>query len=441
MQNYEFSPEKIKKFTQKISLLNLFRHQVRIDNFAQELAERSFAERYALLYFLAIFIAFAAQILSLYSSYASVEKIVSVKFQHPETIQGLTIFILLSIEMFKYALKHTTLRDIFNIKPSFPYLLILLTLGVLILSAYLSVSGSTELAKDRRQEQILTTEQAGKEKALKAEIEKIRDTDTYKSIIWNGNGSTSKILTEAGKALVAKREAELDSLRKTYQTKTQDFQKVQAQNQQRYNYFFGIFEALFLFATVAIFYYKRTCLIERELTTQTQVQTNANQYEPIENHANTQTNLNSNQYEPTSQIAVNSIENASNAVQTTTNQYESTHTKAPTKLRKLLRFKKRLRTHSEPAPNSSEVPQTESEPTPNPTTNQEEIETAYQKILAQSNGKAKYLEKYKEATKQLLTLKYAEMPMQDICQTVTQDHDIGRTTFYNVLRIINNTDK
>jgi Mor family transcriptional regulator len=72
----------------------------------------------------------------------------------------------------------------------------------------------------------------------------------------------------------------------------------------------------------------------------------------------------------------------------------------------------------------------------------EKVKRQFEALLARyHNGKAKYLQKYRQAVEHTLQLQNAAMPTVDICKEVSQKFDVSTSTFYNILRIINNTDK
>lgn len=261
MQNSAKNIEITSNFAKKISPISKVNRAVMVQNFALELRDKTFAERYELLYYLALAVAGVSQLLSVWSSYLAVYTVVAGKAQGELGI-AVTVLILCTIEAIKYALVRVSFGNIFSLRPVYPYPIILLALVWSAGSMYLCVSGSTEIAKDDNQGRQIATEQIAKEQALKTEISTIQKGDGYKVIVWDGAGKTAKVLTEAGKVLVSKRESELDSLRKTYQRKTQKFEEAQSQSQKKYNYFFAIFEGLFLFATAGAYYYKRTCAVE-----------------------------------------------------------------------------------------------------------------------------------------------------------------------------------
>lgn len=443
MQRYMFSPETTKKFSKRFPLLSTFQRETRLENFTQELAEKSFAQRYEPLYFLGLAIALIAQLLSVWSSYAAVEKLVQIKVQHTDVLFALTLSLLLLIEIIKFYLVHLALRDVFALKPIYPYPLLVVALLWSLGSIYLSVSGSTALAYDTKTEKTLTTEQAGKEKELKSEIAKIRDTDTYKSIVWNGNGSTSKILTEAGKALVVKREAELDSLRKNYEAKTQQFQSTQAQNIKHYNFFFALWEVLFLACTWGVFYYKRMCAVEKHLVPEAIFAVPASENALTSKHfqaLQSEIDLLKSQLEK-------ALVDAYEPLQSPLKHFEVTEKNASNPIPD-------LPTHEAEKPEktadtSEHLEATESKkigfevPTSKTTGDtSEKVKRQFEALLARyHNGKAKYLQKYRQAVEHTLQLQNAEMPTVDICKEVSQQFDVSPSTFYNILRIINNTDK
>jgi hypothetical protein len=438
-----FSPETTKKFSKRFPLLSTFQRETRLENFTQELAEKSFAQRYEPLYFLGLTIALIAQLLSVWSSYAAVEKLVQIKVQHADALFALTLSLLLLIEIIKFYLVHLALRDVFALKPIYPYPLLIVALLWSLGSIYLSVSGSTTLAYDTKTEKVLTTEQAGKEKELKSEIAKIRDTDTYKSIIWDEAGKTSKVLTEAGKALVAKREAELDSLRKTYQAKTQQFASNQAQNIKHYNFFFALWEILFLACTWGIFYYKRMCAVEKCILPEVVFTVPTSENTPTSKHfqvLQSEIDLLKSQLEK-------ALSDVPEALQSSLKHFEATEKNASNPILN-------LPTHEAEKPEktadtSKHFEATESKkigfevPTSKSTTDtSEKVKRQFEALLARyHNGKAKYLQKYRQAVEHTLQLQNAAMPTVDICKEVSQKFDVSTSTFYNILRIINNTDK
>jgi hypothetical protein len=415
MQNYEKNAQKAKDFIKNLSNLSQFNRSVRVQNYVQQTQQRSYAERYEGLYFLSLGLAFVAQCASMWSSYAKVESFVKFKVTNPDALFAFVLACLLVVEVLKYFLVHTCLRDVFALRPIYPYPLLVCALLVSLFSTWLSVSGSTELAKDTKQEQAISAEQASKERELKSEIAKIRDTDTYKTIIWDGTGKTSKILNEAGKALVAKREAELDSLRKTYQRKTQQFEAVQASNVQTYNYVFGVFEVLFLVFTVGAHHYKRQCAIEAQIQpTQSNIVGTVNEVEALQTQVQ--------------QLATE----LQRALQ------QKPENKAETPLYSEL--------HS--PLQSVEVAESNTVGKAEEATNLEEgkaehevdTERLFKELLAKySNGNATYLKKHQKTVEMILKLKIQNLPTAEICAKVCKKQGIGNSTFYGILRLINNT--
>ncbi len=379
---------------------------------------------------------FIAQCLSAWSSYASVEKLIAIKVQHPDALLSITCALLFFIEVLKFFLVHISLRDIFGIKPTYPYPLILIALLVSSASIYLSISGSTELAQDKAQEQNLTTEQASKERALKQEIANIQNSDAYKTITWDGAGKTSKLLTQAGKELVQKRETELDSLRKTYQRKTQIFQTQQAENIKKYNYFFAIWEALFLLGTCGVFYYKRTCTIEKELVGELQIKSQNTAPETV----------------ATAKLGV---------LQSTVNQLAQNLQSAVKQMQEIAQNKLQTPLYSElhSSLQSFEVAANDTVGKPQEATNLEEnksppslfgeaaggeaqidTERLFQELLAKySNGNASYLRKYQKAVEFILKLKIQNLPTAEICEKIKTKFKISASTFFGIWRLINNT--
>lgn len=256
MQNNEKLHEIQSTFAKKIAPLQQLGRQVRVANFGHELRDKTFSERNEPLFFLAIALSFLSQCLSAWASYMAVHSVVAMKASGDVAI-AVSIVLLVAIEVVKYALVTITFGQIFSLRPAYPHAIICIMLLWSGFSMYLAVSGSTEIAKDKTTENRLKQEQTAKEKELKNTIAEIQNTDTYKDVIWSGGGVSSKVLSNVGKGLIQKRELELDSLRKTYKTKTNDFQNAQSAAQSKFNYFFGIFEALFLIATAYTFYYKR----------------------------------------------------------------------------------------------------------------------------------------------------------------------------------------
>lgn len=412
---YEKNTQKAKDFIKNLSPLSNLNRQVRVQNYVQEAQPRTYAERYEGLYFLAWGLAFLAQCASIWSSYAKVESFVKFKIANPDVLFAVVLACLLIVEVLKYFIVHTCLRDVFALRPIYPYLLLLCALGVCCLSVWLSISGSTELAKDTKQEVQLTAEQESKEKELKAEIEKIRDTDTYKSIVWDGAGKTSKVLNLEGKALVTKREAELDSLRKTYQLKTQTFQAIQASNQTAYNWFFGLFEVAFLILTVSCYHYKRQCAIEAQIQpTQSPEVGKSADIEAL-------------------QIQVQELgEQLQRALQQKPQNNPETplHSELHSSLQSVEAEQSDTVGKAEEATNSEE----------HKAKDEVDTERLFKELLAKySNGDATYLKKHQKIVEMILKLKIQNLPTAEICAKVCKKQGIGNSTFYGILRLINNT--
>jgi hypothetical protein len=412
---YENNPNKAQNFTKKISVLQNLNRDVRVQNYILEAQERTFAERYTALYFLGVALAFIAQCASAWSSYAKVESFIKFKIENPDVLFAVVLFCLLVVEVLKYFLVHTCLRDMYALRPIYPYPLMVCAFCMSCFSTWLSVSGSSELAKDNKQEKALTSEQAGKEKGIKAEIEKIRDTDTYKSIVWDGAGKTSKILNDEGKALVKKREAELDSLRKTYQLKTQNFQATQASNQTTFNWVFGIFEVLFLLLTVGAHYYKRQCAIEAILQSKAP--------NPEGEFSNEQ------HFEADSPSGLGALQRT--VKQNTSNSPENPlYSELYSSAKNLTELLNEPLDKFDPTPNLEE---TKSE-------NEVDTERLFQELLAKySNGSAAYLRKYQKAVETILKLRIQKLATSEIEKKVCAKFKFSPSTFYGILRVIDNT--
>lgn len=414
MQINEKNAEFVQNFSKKKSPLAELSRQVRLTNFAHELRDKTFAERFELLYYLATVISFASQLLSMWSSYLAVHTIVSMKAQGELSI-AITVLMLTAIEAVKYTLVTISFSQMFSLRPTYPYAIICLTGIVSAGSMYLCIIGSTEIAKDKTTEKQLTAEQASKEKELKNQIDQIQNTDTYKNVIWNGNGSTSKVITEVGKALVQKRETELDSLRKTYQAKTNAFQTQQATAQARLNYIFAIFEALFLLSSYSIYYYKRLSAIEAGLYEHL-AHTPEAPSEPVRTYLQTT--------EPLREV----VRELPEVVRTSPELPE-------------------LRTDSATAQDTSpEVVRTDTakqnceaklrSDTPEPQAEQAEAEFLVL-IDRFTNGRRAYLEKYKEVVITILECQKRNVAPTNCMEICTARHSIGKTTYYGIQRILN----
>lgn len=416
---YENNKHKAKNFTKNFLQLSNLNRQIRVQNYVLETQERTFAERYTGLYFIAVALAFIAQCASVWSSYAKVESFIKFKIENPDILFAIVLACLLIVEVLKYFLVHTCLRDMYALRPIYPYPLIMCALCISVFSTWLSISGSTEIAKDTKQELQLTSEQANKEKELKSEIAKIRDTDTYKTVVWDGTGKTTKIITEAGKVLVQKRETELDSLRKTYQAKTQKFEAKQTNNQAAYNFVFGIFEALFLLFTIGSHYYKRQCAIEAQIQPEkNEVVGNLEELEALQRQVQ----------ELTAELQSALQQKAPNTPETPL--YSELH--SPLQSSEV--------THSERVGKVQEADDKSSEKSePEPPT-EIDTERLFQELLNKySNGNASYLQKYQKAVEHILKLKIQNLLTAEICKKVCTKFKFSESTFYGIWRLINNT--
>ena len=92
---YENNPKKAKNFTKNFLPLSNLNRQIRVQNYVAEAQERTFAERYTGLYFLAMLLAFIAQVASAWSSYAKVESFIKFKVQDPDTLLAIVLACLL----------------------------------------------------------------------------------------------------------------------------------------------------------------------------------------------------------------------------------------------------------------------------------------------------------------------------------------------------------
>lgn len=412
---YEKNTQKAKDFIKNLSPLSNLNRQVRVQNYVQEAQERTFAQRYEGLYFLALGLAFIAQCASAWSSYAKVESFIKFKVQNPDALFAIILACLLVVEVLKFFVLDACLRDVFALRPIYPYPLIVCALILSGFSTWLSISGSTELAKDTTQEQAISAEQASKEKALKSEIEKIRDSDTYKNIIWDGAGKTSKILNDEGKALVKKREAELDSLRKTYQLKTQRFEATQASNMQTYNWVFGVFEVLFLLFKSGAHYYKRQCAIEAQMQeVESQTLPHFAEVEALQTQVQ---QLTAELQRALQQKPQNSPETPLHSeLHSPTKDFKEAQSEAVGKAEEATNLEERKA--------KDEV----------------DTERLFQELLAKyANGNAEYLKKYQKAVEQILQLKIKDLPTAEICAKVCKKQGFSESTFYSIWRLINNT--
>jgi hypothetical protein len=395
MQKYKLKSEIAKNFSKNFSAIQNVTRATQVQNWTTELENKTFQERYEILFYLGIALAYNSQALSAWSSYAYVESIVRIKANSHELITFVTCTVLVLIESVKYVLVRTTFVNVYALRPVYPYPIILLSVVWSLGSMYLSVAGSSELAKDKKQETQITMEQAGREKALKNEIAQIQNTDSYKTLIWDGKGGTAKMLTQAGKDLVAKREAELDSLRKTYQVKTKEFQQSQSDAVKKYNWFFSVFEILFLFVTAGTFYYKRMSAIEAKIA----------EYE-------------NELHEP-------STDNVQ-IVRTKEVQSEPVRTDSTNQV-----YEPSVRTKIEKEPIQTESAQSV-----------DLAETEYLDLIAQfTNGRKNFLEKYKDAVKTILHLRKTENKSAVIEKAVKELHQVGRTTFYSILQHLKTIEK
>ena len=414
-----------KDLAKKISPIFEMNRAVRVANFAMELREKTFSERYELLYFLAIAVGFISQGLSSWASFVAVHSVVTLKASG-DIATAVTFILLGAIEAIKFALVTICFGQIFSLRPAYPYPIILLMMLWSAFSMYLCVSGSSEIAKDKTTEVRLAKEQAGKERELKSTIAEIQNSDSYKDVVW-GNGQASKVLSSVGKSLIQKRESELDSLRKTYQVKTNDFKVGQVNAQQKFQYFFGLFELLFLATTWGAFYYKRTSAIEAKLH-----EHSANTPEVQNGVVRVTTSQNANQTEVVREVVQTAPQNSevlrtvtphstphhseNNEVETDKNEVSGVENEVP-----------------EPTPKRNSVSKVRSE-VENET--HDELEKSYLELIRFANGKSQWFERYKTVVKSILECEKNGANDAETRTVCIGLHKIGKTTYYDIKKFI-----
>ena len=152
MQRYTNFSDITAKFAKKVSPIQTLRREIKVRNFALELKNRTFQERYEILFFLAVVVAYISQGLSAWSSYSAVSAVVAIKSTNYELVFGLSCVLLGLIEVVKYVLVRVVFVSVYALSPVYPYPIMFLTLVLSSFSMYLSISGATELAKDTKQQ-------------------------------------------------------------------------------------------------------------------------------------------------------------------------------------------------------------------------------------------------------------------------------------------------
>jgi hypothetical protein len=452
--------------------LTAFRKTSLLHRFQQDIAPRGFFETYQIFFYLAIGLAFLAQLASALSSYQFIADLVAYKIPQGIALITTTILLLGLIEILKYFIFRLSFQKLFAQQPEITWPLWVLALIISAFSAYASIMGGGQLALNPQAEAQKRLNFGEARAKIQAQIHAIQNSDAHKQIIWLGNGQTSKVLSQQGQALIQKREAELDTLRQEEtRWQAQQSQTNQAKS-QRYQLIFGIFEVLFLLASGFVWYFKRRVVLDEVLR---QANFNSADNQPhldffVQRFAEAlQSKFKGNE----NKVEGNSRANeAEGKVKIRPVGFEirrvQTNPAKPSKPQSIFKVENpTLQNKLEGSVIPEENPEVETTSTAKPqilggyhlptlasslaSQNQGE-KTAKLTIAVSSQSKAKfenfvqkmdlrnakYLQKYREVVELIFEMQSLHFLDNEIRDQVTQHFAVGETTYYNIKRILNN---
>lgn len=236
-----------------------------IQKFEKEIENKSFFDSYLTFYYLAVFAIPLAQVASAFSSYHFIDELMKIKIQNADFRIWIVVFILTGIELLKFFFAKITLQKVFAKNPKYNFFLISFSILISGSSAYFSIVGGGLYGQDKKAVAKTELNFDSKITKIKSEIDSIQLGDAYKQIVWIGNGQTKRILGKEGLALIQKKETEIDTLKSKEKSKIIEVNLQNKTNKNQYEIFFGVIEAVFLLAVTFVWHFKRTSIVSKEL--------------------------------------------------------------------------------------------------------------------------------------------------------------------------------
>lgn len=242
----------------KVNALSIFsKRQFELSAVAQ-LSARPYYDSRKGLFFFCLVLAAVCQIASAVSSYSFFAALASVKLTGYYLIAA-TVCILLILETAKYYLFNAFFADWFRLtgaKTDFGILIPALVIS--IISIYASISGGAELATDHSAEQAVENRFEARKNALREEIKGIVARNTWDGKTWFKKGE---------KQILQQKEAQLQVEMTAEQAEKQKARERNETNAAMYQYGFAAFEALFIAATLFVWFFRKKVAIESEAAT------------------------------------------------------------------------------------------------------------------------------------------------------------------------------
>ncbi|MFY7786756.1 MAG: hypothetical protein ACOVQA_02675, partial [Thermoflexibacteraceae bacterium] len=210
------------------------------------------------IYLFCVIMAFVCQVASGVSSYTFYSELLAIKL----TGYGLVaacLGLLVIVEVAKYYTSHKLLKEYFSLsKPNLNTPLLIITGCLVALSVYASVMGGGKLGIDTIK--IVSTQANYDEEinTLRQEIADITKRNSYKGNVWIG---------KEDKALLLAKEAEMQRLKAEKQASVNALHAANTQAEHAYRFLFGVFDVLFLFATVYVWYFRKRVAVESFVNT------------------------------------------------------------------------------------------------------------------------------------------------------------------------------
>ncbi len=291
-----------------------------VNQFGNELSQKSYYSTYKTLFYVCVGLGFTAQIASIASSYKYVASILLGNIENLVLVGAVAIGILVIIELLKRELLQTVLTSAFAVANRKVLLIpLLLVLIISAVSMYFSIIGGGLLGINTNK--VIATNQNEFAKvdstnnlydsqilAIRNEIKDVANRNTYKGKTYLG---------KTDKQIVATKEQQINDL---LTAKTKDIalakeialkkeNEVIANNETNriaYEYFFCVFELLFFACLVFQFHYKRTCFLENEL----QAELEGTATNPVTTVANALSNM--HQFPPENKATVETLQQTNN---------------------------------------------------------------------------------------------------------------------------------
>jgi hypothetical protein len=207
------------------------------ERFAEYYKQRTFFERYYPIYAICIFFALVFQVLSALSGYQFFSDILSVKITQTTWLIVVTVTAQIIIEVLKYFVVGTVFRDLFAIRTRPDVGLTIVAILLSGLSVYSSVIGGGKYGVDNAKVETTFNRHDSEIKAIRSEIEAIKQRNTWKGQTW---------LNKREKELIYQKENQLAAAIAARDNELAKVNEENTINETTYRYGFALFELGFL---------------------------------------------------------------------------------------------------------------------------------------------------------------------------------------------------